>query len=95
MATYLVLPPGTGPNVTTTAWGGRSYSATPGASLSVNSFDSHVLAANGWIQVCETGATSVRPSPAPRGRLFYDTTITKFVVFDGVTWRDPTTGTAS
>jgi hypothetical protein len=74
---------------------GRTYAGTPGSAQDIPDSDSGVLAANGWTKVSLSGPTSARPSPndlsppyiAGVGVIFYDTTISAPVVFDGQTWR--------
>jgi hypothetical protein len=75
---------------------GRTYSAVPGTAQDVPDIDAAVLAANGWTKVCLSGPTSARPafdpySTAPysagRGVVYYDTTLSEFVISDGETWR--------
>jgi hypothetical protein len=79
---------------------GRSYSSTPGNTLDVYDADAQELEANGWIAVAPSGPTSARPTgtlgqyTATPGFLYYDTTISKLVISDGLTWRDPATGNA-
>jgi hypothetical protein len=80
---------------------GRGYSGVPGTAIDVPDFDAGVLAANGWTRVALSGASSARPpinpnaSPpytAAAGLHYLDTTLGKIIVFDGATWRDPSTG---
>jgi hypothetical protein len=82
---------------------GRNYSGAPGVAMDVVDFDAQVLTANGWIFIAPSGPTSARPSPragatpgyiAALGSDFWDTTLNKYVVFDGAAWRDPATGNA-
>jgi hypothetical protein len=57
---------------------------------------------NAYFEVCLTGTTSQRPQHGdpdysvgvPPGLWFYDTTISAFAIFDGMTWRNPLTGSA-
>lgn len=96
-----VLPP---PNIQaqTVVANGRSYSATPGNYLDVLDCDASVLTANGWALVVPVGPTTSRPWPgtltppytAAPGFEFIDTTLNKWIVFDGQSWRDPLTGSA-
>ena len=78
-------------------------SGAPGAALDVVDFDAAVLAANSWVKIAPSGASASRPSPlangtppylAAPGFHYFDTTISKLIVFDGATWRDPATGSA-
>ncbi len=96
---YRMLPPPAVANQTVVA-NGRTYTATPGNSLDVPDFDSGILAANGWIRVALSGATTARPSTATAPHLpakdlrFYDTTLSAIVIYDGATWRTPTGASA-
>lgn len=80
---------------------GRVYTAVPGNYLDVNLADAFVLVSNGWTRACNTGATSDRPSSTlppdlyEKSRPFFDQTLSKIVIFDGQTWRDPATGAAA
>ena len=93
MANIRLLP---SPNVAYqhTVANGRSYAATPGATLDAPDFDAGVLTANGWIKVAEVGATAARPSTPASGRQYFDSTLGVTVTFDGSKWRDPATGNA-
>jgi hypothetical protein len=79
---------------------GRSYSAAPGGVVDVYDADAQELEANGWIAVAPSGPTSARPTgtlgqyTATPGFLYYDTTISKLVIFDGANWRDPSNGSS-
>jgi hypothetical protein len=105
MPNYRMMPPAlvNGQPVTSQqsmAVNGRSYAGAPGSVLDVPDFDGAVLAANGWIRVANSGTTAMRPTSTSSplaskpGVHFLDTTINKFIVFDGITWRDPATGSA-
>jgi hypothetical protein len=79
---------------------GRTYSAAPGSVIDVPDMDGAVLAANGWIRVAASGTTAQRPTntsapfrATPDAR-YWDTTLSKMVIYDGVSWRDPATGNA-
>jgi hypothetical protein len=79
---------------------GRSYAGVPGAVLDVPDMDARILGANGWVEVCASGTTAQRPtstsvplSAAPSVQ-YWDTTLSKLVVYDGKTWRDPSNGSA-
>ncbi len=87
----------------TTVVNGRTYTGAPGNVYDVVDGDGDVLGANRWVKVCPSGPTSSRPTismanginfVAQRGVHFMDTTIGKLIVFDGATWRDPTSGTS-
>jgi hypothetical protein len=79
---------------------GRAYSAVPGGFLDVLDSDAQELQANGWVWVAPSGPTGARPTgrlglyQASPGTLFYDTTLSKLIVCDGVNWRDPVNGNA-
>jgi hypothetical protein len=76
----------------------RSYTAAAGSVIDVLDSDAQVLQANGFIFVAPSGPTSARPAgtlglySAAAGSTFYDTTIGKFIVSDGVNWRDVSNG---
>jgi hypothetical protein len=97
MATFRMLPPINVTQQTITA-NGRLYSGAPGTAQDVPDMDAGVLAANGWVKVSISGPTSARPSTNPnvsapytaaRGVIFYDTTLSEVVIFEGATWRTP------
>jgi hypothetical protein len=79
---------------------GRSYTAAPGSVIDVYDADAEQLEANGWIPIAPSGPTSARPTgtlglySAAAGQSFFDTTIGKYIVSDGVSWRDPANGNA-
>jgi hypothetical protein len=105
MPNYRMLPPAivNGGAVTSQqsmTVNGRTYTGAPGAVLDVPDMDGAVLAANGWIRVAASGTTAQRPTStsapfraAPDAR-YFDTSLGKLIVYDGVTWRDPATGSA-
>lgn len=91
-----MLPPG---KTTTTLANGRTYTCAVGAALaSVPEFDAIVLEANGWLRmpVDASGATANRPQANNTARKFgfryFDNTLGYIVVWDGVAWRNPSTG---
>jgi hypothetical protein len=76
---------------------GRVYSAAPGVAVDVPDMDAPVLAANGWITCAPSGTTAQRPTINPTANPpyiaapnfeYFDTTLSKLIFFDGVTWRD-------
>jgi hypothetical protein len=80
---------------------GRSYFAAPGSVIDVYDADAAMPEANSWIAVAPSGPTSARPVTtlglytASAGQcFFFDTTISKLVIYDGASWRDPVTGNA-
>ena len=105
MPNYRMLPPAivNGGAVTsqqTMTVNGRTYSGAPGSVLDVPDMDARVLGANGWVKVGPSGTTAQRPTStsaplkAAPGVHYWDTTLSKMIVFDGITWRDPATGSA-
>lgn len=101
--TFRMLPP-VSVSAQTRVVNGRTYSAAPGVAVDVISFDADVLVANSWTKVAVSGPTSARPSSNPNvtppylataGFHFLDITLSKIVVFDGQTWRDPITGNSA
>jgi hypothetical protein len=83
---------------------GRIYPAvSPGTVVDVPDFDAPTLVANGYTRIAISGPTSSRPTTnqvsgglyyAAPGVSFLDTTISKWICWDGATWRDPVTGSA-
>lgn len=82
---------------------GRSYSGAPGSVMDILDADAMVLSANGWIRVAASGTTAQRPTTnmytnppyiAAPGVTYWDVTLSKLIVFDGLTWRDPNNGDA-
>jgi hypothetical protein len=82
---------------------GRKYAGTPGSAIDVPDMDARLLGSNGWVVVAPSGPTASRPSINPNlsapytaavGSEFYDTTLSKLIIFDGATWRDPVNGNA-
>ncbi len=67
---------------------GRTYSCEPGSFLDVPNFDAAILEANGWVFVALSGTTAERTAAPVRGQQFYDTSLSKFIIFDGATWCD-------
>jgi hypothetical protein len=75
---------------------GRTYTGTLGSAQDIIDIDAEVLGANGWTKVSLSGPTSARPSFNPyttapysagQGVVYYDTTLSQFVISDGQTWR--------
>jgi hypothetical protein len=79
---------------------GRSYSSTPGNVVDIIDADALTLESNGWIPVAPSGSTAQRPVgvlgqyTATPGFQYYDTTLSKLVIFDSANWRDPANGNA-
>src|SRR5579871_6225092 len=93
--TVRMLPPvaATGQNLTVN---GRNYASTPGHAVDAPDMDAAILGANGWTRVALSGPTTARPTTNPNtappyvaapGVVFYDTTLSAPVIFDGATWR--------
>lgn len=98
MSTIRMLPP---PVAGTIAANGRAYTGSVGTPRDVPTQDADILGANGWVWVAWSGPTSARPSPtrttgvdSDSASRFFDTTLSKLIVWDGATWRDPATGSA-
>lgn len=99
----VVTPAGTNPSHLTTTVNGRSYTAVAGTTADVPDFDASELEANGWMKVSGplsvgSGTTANRPTTMPDGRAiparstYLDTTLEYIVVYDGATWRNPSSG---
>ena len=79
---------------------GRIYTPSVGAVFDVPDFDAGQLAANGWVRIAPSGATSERPAStaltppytAGVGTLFFDQGLNALIVFDGQAWKSPATG---
>jgi hypothetical protein len=88
--THRLLPPAKGG---TTTVNGRTYSAASLTAQDVSEFDSTHLQANGWIFLAPSGPTTQRPNsevgvyPRIPGVMFWDTTLSHMVLWDGVNWR--------
>lgn len=100
MTTVRLLPP-PGAASTTTSVNSRTYAAALGSYVDAPDSDAQVLAANGWTPIGPVGASSNRPVHNPnrcgdlvRGQAYLDVSLGCMVVYDGVTWRNPSTGAA-
>jgi hypothetical protein len=71
---------------------GRPYAATPGGYLDVPAMDAGTLAANGWLQVAGSGTTAQRPANPYFSQLYHDNTLGYVIAWDGLAWRQPSTG---
>lgn len=95
---YLVMPPSVASKTALQhiTVNGRSYSATPGSTLTVPDMDVTTLGANGWTVVALVGTTAQRLAfPAPyQGLFWHDVTLGVLVVHEGTAWRNPNTGSA-
>lgn len=94
--TQRVLPPASGlsPSINIS---GRVYACALGASIDVPDADASIMVANGWTAAANqggAGSTAQRPAAPGRGAEFHDTTLGKNIHFDGLRWRDPTSGAA-
>lgn len=102
---HTILPPAGRAADAVTTINGRAYSCAVGSAVSnVPDGDARELAANGWILSAPggTGTTAARPTTGPDGvqairpnTLYLDTTLGYIVVWDGVTWRNTSTGAAA
>jgi len=75
----------------------RVYTCAVGSYLDVPDFDAVTLLANGWTHTADVGMgaaiTANRPTTGlKRGSRFHDTTLGYDIVWDGLTWRNPTSG---
>lgn len=74
--------------------GGGSPSNASGTvvDLPANSAQLQVLTANGWSRIGLSGTTAQRPTNMAAGEHYVDLTLNKVIVFDGVQFKDPVTG---
>ena len=102
MTSFRMISPGKNPLSPVTA-NGRVYPQTPGQAINVTPADEPILSASGWTTIGQSGTTEERPtnlSPGlyglsnPGSRIYFDTSLGKIIYHDGVTWRDPATGSA-
>ena len=96
MGTHRMMPPATAVGTKSTTVNGRTYTCAAGSFIDVPDFDGNMLAANGWIVAASGGASSTanRPVGVRAGYRFHDTTLGYDIIFDGATWRNPTSGAA-
>ena len=78
---------------------GTTYPGTPGTILDCHHEQAGYLANVGWRALGQTGPTSARPPAsdlapfsAKPGAFYFDTSLSAWITFDGVTWRSTTTG---
>jgi|SRR6185295_4737851 len=77
---------------------GKTYNDAPGTAVDYEEHIAQRLEANGYTRVAISGTTAQRPAnTAPpgnvyKGQFYYDTTLTKLIVYDGKLWRDPVNG---
>lgn len=90
--TQRLMPPATGG--TTIVVNGRTWTCAVGSTIDVPDQDAAVMTANGWLTAAPGGAaaTASRPLNPLRGMVFHDTTLGYNIVWDGKTWRNPTSG---
>lgn len=97
MASSLIrlMAPGNGRGPTS-SHSGKQVSTTAGTFLDLpdNSADLNIYTANGWVKIGYVGTTANRRENQPIGTKYVDTTLSKIVVFDGIAWRDPVSGSA-
>lgn len=93
--TMRVMPPADGLHPTITV-NGRSYTCALGSTIDVPDADGVVMLHNGWSAAATggAGATAARPINPPKNTYFHDTTLGFNIVWDGRTWRNPTSGAA-
>lgn len=98
MTTHRMLPPVSVLQQSIVTPSGRAYAASPGSVVDAIGDDARVLSANGWLDIAPSGTTAERPVGAlgvyqsVAGSRYFDTSLNKFIVFDGQTWRDPASG---
>ena len=99
MTTIRMLPP-VAVSHQTKGCNGRTYAGAPGVALDIPEFDAKILQASGWVFIAPSGPTASRPTaatglyPKVAGANFFDTTLGVIIVFDGSTWRNPSSGAA-
>ena len=81
--------------------GGIYYPGVPGTILEVDHNIADQIWPAGYKRIAAVGPTSGRPSLsdiqpfcAKPGQLFYDQTLSAWLVYDGLIWRSATTGAA-
>lgn len=93
MATVRLLSHGSGKGPSTTQGSGKPSNQAGGLlDLPVNSNDVNTFEANGWTRVALVGTTAQRPTGIGAGTKYADTTLTKLIQFDGISWRDVFSG---
>ena len=97
--TQRLLPSSTAKKTTT--FNGRVFTATAGTTQDAPDWDAAELCANGWFNVAGgssagVGTTAQRPTTGlPLGATYLDTTTAALIVWDGATWRNPSSGAAA
>lgn len=94
--TQRLMPPSSG-STTITVYG-RTYTCAVGSTIDVPDQDAQVMTANGWFAAAAgaggVGATTARPTNPTKGQQFHDSTLGYNIIWDGKTWRNPTSGAA-
>lgn len=91
--TMRMLPPSTGMRPTISPYG-RTYTCALGSYIDVPDADGVVMHSNGWTMVGFVGSTTARPATPAKGDTFVDATLGYIIIFDRLTWRNPSTGAA-
>lgn len=97
MARQLVrlVPHGSSGKATTQS---GKYNATPGSFVDIfnDTTDLTLLTANGWHALGMVGTTANRPDPYSNnlkgGMPYIDTSLAAVIIWDGLNWRSPLTG---
>ena len=98
MGTVRLIAPGVVKSGVKHEGSGKTYNDAPGTAVDYEEHIAQRLEANGYTRVAISGTTAQRPtSTVPpnnvfKGMFYYDTTLTKVIVYDGVVWRDPVNG---
>lgn len=96
MANVTMLCPATGNK--THKVNGRTYTGVVGTPQVVPDFDAKLLEANGWMsggQLNGTFTTAARPTTGLfKDMEIMDSTLGYIIIYDGATWRNPSTGAA-
>lgn len=88
---HRLLPPA---GVGVVTFNGRSFDGSSGNPVDVNEQDSNTLQANGWAFLGMVGTTAQRPTsalgthPLVLGQRYYDTTVSKTLLWNGAVWKD-------
>ncbi len=81
----------------------RLYSGAGGTVIDIPFQDRNALGASGWIIIAQSGITANRPTGTgvaggfntrDVGTQYLDTTLGYVIYFDGLVWRNPSTGAA-
>ena len=101
-STVRLLPPPSSVALQTLTVNGRTYSGVPGQVVDVPDADAAVLCANSWVRVALSGTTAQRPGTSANGLYgiaapgvyYYDSSVNKLIIYDGLKWRSPVDGSA-